>query len=257
MHGAQVQSLVGELGSCMPHRATQRERESVLIWRILSHAEGLPWWLGGKELSAMQKVQETWVWSLGWEDPPGGGHGNPLQYSCCGNPKDRGAWQAMVHGVTKRWTQLKRLSTHAHTSCRKDRTHKGRLQKTQTGEIQPPNEALFGEGHRMEVCPFMASSLVPPPIAQLCPHALLLHIPPGRNWASSSIPVASLGMWQFLPGTSKRAFQANPDALGGLIPKTIHHHYTTWTLILLTFLFTPLALPKQGLSTQQFWRESL
>ena len=32
---------------------------------------------------------------------PGGGKGNPLQYSCLGNPIDRGAWQAAVHGVTK------------------------------------------------------------------------------------------------------------------------------------------------------------
>jgi len=30
---------------------------------------------------------------------PGGGHGNPLQYSCLENPTDRGAWQATVHGV--------------------------------------------------------------------------------------------------------------------------------------------------------------
>ena len=30
---------------------------------------------------------------------PGGGHGNPLQYSCLGNPVDRGAWWAAVHGV--------------------------------------------------------------------------------------------------------------------------------------------------------------
>ena len=32
---------------------------------------------------------------------PGGGHGNPLQYSCLKNLMDRGAWQAMVHGVTR------------------------------------------------------------------------------------------------------------------------------------------------------------
>ena len=32
---------------------------------------------------------------------PGGGHGNPLQYSCLENPMDRGAWRAMVPGVTK------------------------------------------------------------------------------------------------------------------------------------------------------------
>ena len=32
---------------------------------------------------------------------PGEGNGNPLQYSCLGNPMDRGAWQATVHGVAK------------------------------------------------------------------------------------------------------------------------------------------------------------
>ena len=32
---------------------------------------------------------------------PGGGHGNPLQYSCLENPEDRGAWWATVHGVAK------------------------------------------------------------------------------------------------------------------------------------------------------------
>ena len=38
--------------------------------------------------------------------PPGGGHGYLLQYSCLGNPMDRGDWWAMVHGVKKSWTQL-------------------------------------------------------------------------------------------------------------------------------------------------------
>ena len=32
---------------------------------------------------------------------PGGGHGNPLQYSCLENPMDRGAWRATDHGVAK------------------------------------------------------------------------------------------------------------------------------------------------------------
>ena len=32
---------------------------------------------------------------------PGGGHGNPIQYSCLENPMDRGAWWAMVHSVAK------------------------------------------------------------------------------------------------------------------------------------------------------------
>ena len=46
---------------------------------------------------------------------PGGGHGNPLQYSCLENPMDRGAWRAAVHGVTKSQTQLKRLGIYTHT----------------------------------------------------------------------------------------------------------------------------------------------
>ena len=49
----------------------------------------------------------------GSERFPGGGNGNPLQYSCLGNPMDRGAWWAAVHGVTESQTQL---SMHAHTN---------------------------------------------------------------------------------------------------------------------------------------------
>ena len=44
---------------------------------------------------------------------PGGGHSNPLQYSCLENPMDRGEWGATVQRVTKSWTQLKWLSRHA------------------------------------------------------------------------------------------------------------------------------------------------
>ena len=45
---------------------------------------------------------------------PGGGNDNPLQYSCLDNPMDRGAWWAILHGISKSWTQLKQLSTLAH-----------------------------------------------------------------------------------------------------------------------------------------------
>ena len=41
---------------------------------------------------------------LGWGRSPGGGHGNPLQYSCLENPMDRGAWWAIVHRVAKSQT---------------------------------------------------------------------------------------------------------------------------------------------------------
>ena len=49
----------------------------------------------------------------GSERSPGGGHGNPLQYSCRENPMDRGAWWATAHKITKSWTGLKQLSMHA------------------------------------------------------------------------------------------------------------------------------------------------
>ena len=46
---------------------------------------------------------------------PGGGNGRSLQYSCLGNPMDRGAWRATVHGVAERQTWLKWPSTHTAT----------------------------------------------------------------------------------------------------------------------------------------------
>ena len=48
-------------------------------------------------------MQETWF-NSGWRRNPGGGHDNPLQYSCLENPMVRGAWQVTVHGVTKSQT---------------------------------------------------------------------------------------------------------------------------------------------------------
>ena len=47
---------------------------------------------------------------------PGERNGNPLQYSCLGNPMDRGAWWSTVHGVTKSWTQLSGSRTTTTTT---------------------------------------------------------------------------------------------------------------------------------------------
>ena len=57
-----------------------------------------------KNLPAMQ---ETWVQSLGWEDPLEKGietHSTIINQE---NPMDRGVWWATVHGVEKSWTRLK------------------------------------------------------------------------------------------------------------------------------------------------------
>ena len=63
---------------------------------------------------------ETWVRSLGWEDPLGEGSGYPLQYSGLENSMDREAWRATVHGVAKsqlNWVTftftLERKGSHA------------------------------------------------------------------------------------------------------------------------------------------------
>ena len=72
---------------------------------------GLPGSSAVKKSPTVQKTQETWVQSLGQEDSPGEGNGNPLQYSCLENPMHRGAWQATVHKVAKSWTRL----SHTHT----------------------------------------------------------------------------------------------------------------------------------------------
>ena len=63
--------------------------------------EGLPRWCSVKE-SACSAGDKGGVGLIpGSERSPGEGNGNPLQYSCLGNPKDRGAWWATVHGVAE------------------------------------------------------------------------------------------------------------------------------------------------------------
>ena len=79
------------------------------VWAHLQELRGFP---GG----SVVKNTPAYAWDIrdsvsipGSGRSPGGGHGNPLQYSCLKNPMDRGAWQATVHGVT-----AERLSTQAH-----------------------------------------------------------------------------------------------------------------------------------------------
>ena len=59
-----------------------------------------------QRLKCLPGTRETWVRSLGQEDPLKKENGNPLQYSCLENPMEGGAWWAAVHGVTKSQTRL-------------------------------------------------------------------------------------------------------------------------------------------------------
>ena len=63
---------------------------------------GLPWWFKCKE-SACNVGDQSLIPGLGRSS--GEENGYPLQYSCLENSKDRGAWQAMVHGVAKSQTR--------------------------------------------------------------------------------------------------------------------------------------------------------
>ena len=51
---------------------------------------------------------------------PGGGHGNPLQYSCLENPMDIGAWSAILHGVAE--LAMTEVTEHRHTNFLKTKT---------------------------------------------------------------------------------------------------------------------------------------
>ena len=75
---------------------------------------GLPVWCSGKESTSQYRRRERrgfdpWVRKILWRRAR-----QPAQYSCLENPTDREAWWVTVHGVTKRQTQLRRLSTYTH-----------------------------------------------------------------------------------------------------------------------------------------------
>ena len=52
-------------------------------------------------------MQETWVTSLGWEEPPEKEMATHSSILCLGIPMDRGAWRAAVHGVAKSGTRMR------------------------------------------------------------------------------------------------------------------------------------------------------
>ena len=119
MQGVRVWSLVGELRSHMLHSVAppyMKNRSSVVTWINLNH--GVNW---ASQVAQVVKNPSANAGDVrdsgsipGLGGSPGGGHGNPLQYPHLESPRDRGAWWAMVHRVTKSWIGLKRISTQAH-----------------------------------------------------------------------------------------------------------------------------------------------
>ena len=100
----------------------------ILTWALVCQAigniMGLPRWLNGKESACDEEDIKDMGSIPGLGRSPGGGHGNPLQYSCLESPMDRGAWQATIHRVSKSQTRLKQLSTRLHArACARAHTH--------------------------------------------------------------------------------------------------------------------------------------
>ena len=117
-----VQGLVESLGN--------------VLWQDLKGVQG------GASEKAMAPHSSTLAWKLPWTEEPGRlrspwgreesdtterlhfhfslscigeGNGNPIQYSCLENPRDGGAWWAVVSGVAQSRTRLKRLSSGSST----------------------------------------------------------------------------------------------------------------------------------------------
>ena len=71
---------------------------------MLLKEPGLPGWLSGKKKSACNAGDPCLIFGSG--RPPGGGNGNPFQYSDLEYSMDREAWQVKVHGLAKSQTRL-------------------------------------------------------------------------------------------------------------------------------------------------------
>ena len=74
---------------------------AVSIYLCLYLHNGASLWLSSKESPCNAGAARDVGLIPGLGRSPGGGHSNPLQYSCLENPVDRGAWWAMVHRVAE------------------------------------------------------------------------------------------------------------------------------------------------------------
>ena len=84
---------------------------SILAWRILWTREP-----GGLLTMGLHRVEHDWSDLARMHACIGERSGNPLQYSCLENLRDRGAWWAAVYGVPQSWTRLMQLSSSSSIS---------------------------------------------------------------------------------------------------------------------------------------------
>ena len=128
----------------------------------------------------------------------GEGNGNPLQYSCLGNPMDRGAWLATVHGVLKSWTQLSgfTFTFHFHALEKEMETHSSILVWKIPGTEEPGGLPPMGS-HRVgnKWCDLAAAAACP--LSQWCHPNISSSVVPFSSHlqsfpASGSFPMSQL-----------------------------------------------------------------
>ena len=116
-------------------------RESALIALVQTeiNIEWLVYWMGfpsGSVVKNPPAIQKTGL-IPGSGRSPGEGNGKPLQYSCLGNPIDKGDWQATVHGLAKSWVWLRNQTT---TTTSLPCVHSSTSHKTNKPK---PNKVIF------------------------------------------------------------------------------------------------------------------
>ena len=183
----------------------------------------------------MQEMQEMWVRSLGWEEIPGGGCGNPFQSSCLENPMDREAWWATVHRVAESWTLLKWLSMQACT-VRARRHHQDLQSYFLSGWAGWTFPRFRGQlmaelggvrrGHALEKQICLIRGFFLPPHIGACYAQIYLHNPVNTgvsrvSWAGSLELLVWMWFW-----TSCLGRLPTPPALSLAPPESCHWHFS-------------------------------
>ena len=117
----------------------------------LDYIGGFPGGASGKE--PMQETLREAGSIPGLGRSPGGGHGNPLQYSCLENPMDRGDWQNPVLRVAKSQAGLKRLSAQIRLD-----QHLPKI-RSQPAPFARPDVPVHLEGGRTRLDPWAGAVL--------------------------------------------------------------------------------------------------
>ena len=111
---------------------------------------------------------------------PGGGYGNPLQYSCLENPTDRGAWGPTVRSISMSQTQLKWVSTHARARAH-THTHSPSLSLAHISHSWP-HDLLPSMLKKTGRYPWCFSVFLHPSIHLFSPQALTQHLGEASGW---------------------------------------------------------------------------